>query len=367
MSNPKINIFMTGVTGYIGGSILVRFLEHPNIAAFNITALVRSSEKAKKLAEFGVHAIVGSHDDIPLLEKLCSEADVVFSTADSDNLPVAQGTLRGMKQRYKKTGVPPVLIHTSGTGLLTDDAAGMYATDVVYNDADADQIETLPPTALHGDIDTELLKGDKEGYIKLYIVLPGTVYGIASNTLVEAGIQNAYSMQIPDLIKASLDRGQAGMVGKGQNLWPNVHVDELANLYIKLYDSITSDSSVGHGRDGFYFGASGEHKLYDVAKAIGEVLVSLGKSTNPEPTTFTKIELDKYFHLLQGSEYLGTNSRCLPTRSRSIGWNPMKGTQDLLESIEPEVKAIIQRNVGAQPEKRWTMLKEKLEKSVFNM
>lgn len=46
------------------------------------------------------------------------------------------------------------------------------------------------------------------------------------NALVDAGIQNPHSIQIPTIIRASLDRGQAGMVGKGLALWPDVHIDE---------------------------------------------------------------------------------------------------------------------------------------------
>ena len=69
----------------------------------------------------------------------------------------------------------------------------------------------------------------------------------------------------------------------------------VADLYIVLYDSIvTNPGTTGHGREGFYFGVNGEHTLYDVGKAIGEALVAIGKIDNPEPTTLTKEELDKY-------------------------------------------------------------------------
>jgi hypothetical protein len=69
----------------------------------------------------------------------------------------------------------------------------------------------------------------------------------------------------------------------------------VADLYVVLYDSIVSNpSNTGHGREGFYFGENGEHTLYDVGKAIGEALVAIGKTDNPEPTTLTKEELDKY-------------------------------------------------------------------------
>lgn len=65
-----------------------------------------------------------------------------------------------------------------------------------------------------------------QGYVKTYIVLPSTIYGLASGPLVDAGLQNSHSQQIPTLVKTSLDRGRAGMVGAGKNIWPNVHIDE---------------------------------------------------------------------------------------------------------------------------------------------
>lgn len=70
----------------------------------------------------------------------------------------------------------------------------------------------------------------------------------------------------------------------------------VADLYIVLFDKIRVDpKSTPHGREGYYFGASGEHLLYDVAKSIAEALVALGKGKSPEPTTFTQEDLDKYF------------------------------------------------------------------------
>lgn len=65
-----------------------------------------------------------------------------------------------------------------------------------------------------------------QGYVMSYILLPSVIYGLADNPLVQAGIQNPQSIQIPTLIKASLGRRQAGVVGKGVALWPNVHVHD---------------------------------------------------------------------------------------------------------------------------------------------
>jgi hypothetical protein len=69
------------------------------------------------------------------------------------------------------------------------------------------------------------------GYVRTYIILPSTVWGIATGPLVDLGIQNPISIQIPLLSDVSVDRGQGGMVGAGKNLWANVNVDDSACFY----------------------------------------------------------------------------------------------------------------------------------------
>ncbi|KAJ7854001.1 NAD(P)-binding protein [Mycena leptocephala] len=348
MSEVKTNFFLTGATGtsaysYIGGTVLARFLAHPRADTFQFTVLVRDPKKAEKFKDLGVKAVVGSHKDAQLVEKLASEADVVIATADCDDLGAAKATLEGLRKRHA-LGVVPIFINTSGTGVISDDAKGMYAGTIVYDDSDADQIETIAPTQIHRDVDLAITTADAEGYIKSYIILPSSIYGLATGRLIDMGIQNPHSMQIPSLISASLDRGRAGMVGEGKNLWPNVEIHELGDLYTTLYDNIVADADTGHGRNGFYFGANGEHSLYDVGKEVGTALVALGKSESAEPTEFTQAELDKYFG---GSTLLGSNSRCRATRSLAIGWKPVKTTSDMLASIQPEMECIIKKKAGS--------------------
>ena len=72
--------------GYIGGSVLARLLSHPKRDTFNITALVRSEEKAKKLESFGVTPAVGSFQDTSLVRRLAEQAHVVFSCVRAHHL-----------------------------------------------------------------------------------------------------------------------------------------------------------------------------------------------------------------------------------------------------------------------------------------
>ena len=44
-----------------------------------------------------------------------------------------------------------------------DNARGLYATETIYYDSDVQQIESLPDTQLHRDVDLEIVGADKEG------------------------------------------------------------------------------------------------------------------------------------------------------------------------------------------------------------
>jgi len=331
-------IFLTGATGYIGGSIIQRLLSHPNAKSFEITALVRNPDKAKLLESFGVKPVIGSHSDTDKLEALAAQSNVVFTVADCDDVAAAKAILAGHKKRHAETGEVPILIHTSGTGVISDNAAGKFASDVIYSDLDIPLIESLPPSAPHRPVDILVSGAGKEGYVRTHIILPSTIYGIAKGPLYDKGVSNPHSVQVPALIKASWDRGQGGMVGEGKNIWPCVHIDEIVDLYIVLYDAATANPNTPSGREGFYFGESDHYLMYDVVKTVAKVLVELGRGKSEEPTTFTDEEMQKYFG---GSAYLGSNSRCKAERSRAIGWKTTKSVKDMLASIKPETEGLI--------------------------
>ncbi|KAI0769398.1 NAD-P-binding protein [Trametes elegans] len=339
MSPDTANVFLLGATGYIGGAVLARLLANAN-PLFNITVMLRNAAKADKLHPFGVKTVLGNLDDTDKIESLASQADIVFECADADHLGSMQAVLTGLKKRYKQIGKTPTLIHTSGTGVLADNAAGRYATDTIYNDNDVEQLAKLPPEQPHREVDLAVIAADEEGYVKTFVVLPSTIYGLANGPLVDAGIMNPQSQQIPALIMTSIDRGQAGMVGEGKNIWPNVHIQDVAHLYEVLWNKELAGEKMGHGKEGYYFAENGEHELYDVAKTIGSVLKQFGLTRTGEPSSFTKEELDRYF---SGSESFGSNSRCRGERSRAIGWKPEKTTEDMFASIKPEIEYVLSR------------------------
>ena len=244
----------------------------------------------------------------------------------------------------------------SGTGVITDDARGLYAGDVVYDDVNLEQLKSIPATAFHRNVDLLVFDADFHGHIKSHIIAPSTIYGLARNPLIDAGVANDRSLQIPALVKASIGRGRAGMVGEGKALWPSVHIYDskwhfvcacpfpqrphtVTNLYMMVFNAAVSNPTVlAHGWEGFFFGESGEHSWYQISRAIGEAMVALGLSSEAEPTTFSTAELIKYFGNEKEGNYSGTNARCHANRGRQLGWRPTHTTKDMLESIRVEVE-----------------------------
>ncbi|RDX55339.1 NAD-P-binding protein [Lentinus brumalis] len=345
--SAKTTIFLTGATGYVGGTVLARLLNHPERKNFDITALVRDEAKAKILStKFGLNTVIGTHQDLDKVASLAEAAHIVFNISNADDEQFTGAILKGLKNRNTKTGDVPILIHTTGSAIVMDDARGAYAAgpETIFDDLDVEKAKAIPPTALHHSVDLLILDADTQGYIRGYLVNPSTVYGAPTHELVAAGITNTHSIQIPVLIQAALARKRAGMVGAGKAIWPAIHVDDTAELFITLFDTILKKpEAAGHGWEGFYNGENGEYTWYQLAKAIGEALVELGIASDPEPTTFTHEELLKYFPTLEFAYVWGTNCRVRASRARALGWKPKYTIEDLFKSVKPEVETFLRK------------------------
>lgn len=93
----------------------------------------------------------------------------------------------------------------------------------------------------------------------------------------------------------------------------------VADLYVILYDSIMANPETGHGRNGYYFGENGEHRMYDVSKEIARLLVKAGKSQSAEPTPLTEEESEK----LLGVRFHSTG--CIESALRELDCRDWRG------------------------------------------
>lgn len=80
---------------------------------------------------------------------------------------------------------------------------------------------------------------------------------------------NRTSMQLPLLTKTTLKRGKAEVIGPGEATWDNIHIADLADAYIILFDQLLAvcgpnakpDAKASPylttGREGYYFAENG--------------------------------------------------------------------------------------------------------------
>ena len=89
-----MRVFVTGASGYIGGSVAGALLA----AGHQVAGLVRSAQKAQQVKALGLEPVSGNLDDAALLARMAREADAVIHAADADMYHAKR-----IRQREEKT------------------------------------------------------------------------------------------------------------------------------------------------------------------------------------------------------------------------------------------------------------------------
>lgn len=284
-----MNIFMTGATGYIGGTIARRLLDDGH----KLRGLVRDAEKGRRLASFGVEPVIGGLDDAAILAAEAGRADGVINAANSDHRGAVEAMLEGL------AGTEKPFIHTSGSSIVADDAHGDVASDKIYDEDTP--IEPVPGKQARVAIDRAIREASRRG-VRSIVVCPTMIYG---NGL---GLARD-SAQIPSLAKRAKASGVVRHVGKGLNIWSNVHVEDVADLYRLALAKAPAGA--------FYFAENGEASYRAICAAIARHL-GLG-----EPQVWPFEEAAKELGENSAAYTFGSNSRVRARRARSdLGWQP---------------------------------------------
>eukprot|EP01118_Nematostelium_gracile_P014502 TRINITY_DN566_c0_g1_i1.p1 TRINITY_DN566_c0_g1~~TRINITY_DN566_c0_g1_i1.p1 ORF type:complete len:331 (+),score=86.49 TRINITY_DN566_c0_g1_i1:117-1109(+) len=322
-----IKIFFTGATGYIGGTILDHLLRDSK--DYQITALVRTPEQAKKIETLGVKTLLGSYDDVEIIKEAASKSDVVIDTASADHPIGAQALVDGLRIKAKEGGKRPIFIHTSGTGVLIDlENPGFgQVGGKIYSDDKAEDFSTLPDTRWHRNVDQIVEAGSDA--IDTIIVIPPTIWGVGT------GQFSTHSQQIPFLINSALQNKQVYQVGNGKNIWHHIHVVDLADLYLTLLKAALKGEAP-LGADGYYLAENGHFEWGQIATAAAKKLEQHGLGDGTAHST----TLDNYRSLfidrgVDPNLIIGSNSRGVAIKGRKLGWSP-KHTE-LFESVAEEV------------------------------
>lgn len=293
-----MRIFVTGATGYIGGSVATRLLAQGH----DVLGLARSDEAAANLRQRGIAPVPGTLHDYGALQQAARSVDAVVNAAQADNPFVVLAILECLK------GTGKVFIQTSGSSVVSTYDQGEYVDRVFHEDT---PFTPMPEKATRVAIDEQVLRSALDG-VRSIVIRPSLIYGRG------IGVDSS-SVQIPRLVEQAKLTGVARHVGRGLNVWSHVHIADVANLYLLALEHAPAGS--------LFYAENGEASMKTAAEAISRML-GLGGATADWPIAEAAAALGPGAHLTFGS-----NSRVRAVKARKVlGWEPTGPS--LLHEIE---------------------------------
>ncbi|KAJ3177520.1 hypothetical protein HK101_010218 [Irineochytrium annulatum] len=347
---------VTGSTGFIGGTILTQLIarraaigKNPGAALpqgeayWLIQTILRrktaevDAERERMLREQGVDVVTftdGLDDDAGLVRALAYTDVCIHAAEGSDHVAGAKSILRGLEKAKMESGCLGWMIHTSGVGVIMDDAKGADVKARVWDDAGEPPLDSLfEADAPHRDVDLVVSRAMRTMDIGgVVIVIPPLVTGRGT------GLFKKVSNQLPTLISIAANRRVAGYQGEGASIWSWVHVSDLAAFYVHhLLDRVLMDDAP-RGENGYLFAEAGDKSWKEMAEHIKESMRLRGLHEDWGPTSFTEEELKAFgMH----PRYFSSNARCRGSIARRWGWAPQH--LDFGACVESDVEYICRK------------------------
>jgi nucleoside-diphosphate-sugar epimerase len=285
-----LNIFITGAAGFIGGSIATGLVHRGH----EVTGLVRSAEQAEELNALGIVPVIGTLEDSALLIEQARAADAVINAASSDHRSAVEALIEGLKGSNKP------FLHTSGSSIVGDASGGKGGGEIFY---EGQLPEATPDKAARVAIDNLVIASAGQG-IRSAVICNTLIYGKSLGV-------NRDSVQLPRLLKQARKSGVVRHVGPGENVWSNVFIEDVVELYARALEKTPAGT--------FYFAESGEASFVDMSNAMAEAL-GLGTS---QDWSLTDAEAEWGYEMANYG--LGSNSRVRGRNARELlGWVPKR-------------------------------------------
>ncbi len=279
-----MRVFVTGATGYVGSAVVKAFVDRGH----RVTGLARAPEKDAALKALGADPVRGSLPDLPRMQEALADADVLVHCAMDYALGPAgdRAAIDALLAAARASGAPRCVIYTSGVWVVgeTRSPAGEDAP----TDHPAAAVAWRPAHE-------RLVLAAATGPLAAAVIRPGIVWGERRGLM--AGFLEAGA------------RGEAAAhVGPGENRWPPVHRDDLAQLYRAVAES--GARGVFHGVDG------SAPRVKDLAAALAAA--AGGGTTRAIPLEEARKSMGPM------ADALAMDQVVVSTRAAEVGWKPLR-------------------------------------------
>ena len=292
-----MRIFVTGGSGYIGRSVISELKRRGH----HVAALVRSDAASATVRGLGAEALHGSLTSLDVIELAMREHDATIHLAgpqSPDDVAADAALLRTVQTLAPKDHA---FVYTSGVWVYGD-----RGDAVVAEDAPTKPIALVAWRVEHEQL---ALAAGKNG-VRVVVIRPGVVYGDGGGII--------------GMIVASAKPGPVKVVGDGNNRWPTVRVDALAELYAAAVEQ--------DGASGIYDGVAAASVPYiEIARAASR---AGGGDGSIEHLTFENAQTA----LAPFAEAFALDLNVSGEKAkRDLGWNPHRPTllEELSNSVVP--------------------------------
>jgi nucleoside-diphosphate-sugar epimerase len=276
----KMKILVTGATGYIGSAVSERLAR----AGHSVTALVHSDASDGKASAAGHATVRGSLADPATVAAAVRERDpdaVVWTATTNDGavdgpaIAAALAALAGSGKTFLYTS--GIWVHGDGGGAVIDETTALAPIALVEWRAGVE--EQVLGTA----------------GIRAVILRPAIAYGRAGG--------------IPAMLVEWARRdGLVRVPGDGRNRWTLVHIDDLADLYLRAVERAPSGTAL--------LATGGGAVLNDIARAASQA-GGAGGAVEPWPLEQARAALGPF------ADALALDQRASSARARELlGWQP---------------------------------------------
>ena len=280
-----MKILVIGATGYVGSHAA----RHLATGGHEVVGTCRAPADREKVEALGARAELADLDRLDSLHDLLAEADSILYAAQLLLEPEHQAVVH-LLDRLEGTG--KAFIFTSGTGVLSQKTDGRWSEDVFAEDD-----PFVASKWLVRRTETEaVVRGAASRDVRAMVVRPPMIWGNGRCGLIRAFYDSARKT------------GDVCYVGPGLNLYSNVHVEDLAELYRLALDKGSAGS--------LYHCVAGEVAHRTLADAVARQLGCAARSIDfPEAERIW----GKFFALI----IMSTCSRSRSPRARAeLGWAP---------------------------------------------
>jgi len=275
-SSTTLRVFLTGVTGFVGGSVLASLYKaYPDT---HITALVRKDSDAAQLqsAYPDLLIVIGSLSSLSLLVYNAAAVNFVIHMG-GENVPAVCAMIDGLASTSNSTfGRPlPQIISISGPRSLLDLSIPITGIESpnskIWSDiADAHTILSLPKERMHADADQEIIRYSVAKGVGTMLLSPGQLFGRSRGLLKKESHAASYYAAVKK-------RGRAFVIGDGSIAWSWISIDDLGGAVVFLLEQAIMSGDerriqLGLNKEGYYFVQAGDVSLMERAEAVNKRL-----------------------------------------------------------------------------------------------